>query len=174
MYLQQPHPSPPPKFTYENHIGKIKDPEVNKIHKGTFDSWVVCSDESVKYLPPEAPEAPDVYTSFHVYSKEEEKENHVFLLNSTIASMFAIPIGWRPINHTELVSPVLTLGNSFEHDHVAAKTTKNQIDYVFKHLTKQTPPAPMFFHNTTTSTHVHMSILKGEKKLKFSWTHSIY
>jgi hypothetical protein len=133
-----------PKFAFENEDGEIVDPNTYGVHKGKFDRWVVCFDQSVEYpgLPPN-----QFYTPISRQSKKE-KENHGFLLNSTIASMFAI--GWIPINNTELVSPVLTLGDY------------SQIEYVFEHLTKQTPPAPMFFHNTTTSTHVHMSIKNGE------------
>ncbi len=141
-----------PKFAFQD-SGEIRDPNTLKPHNGEFDRWVVCFDRSVIY-PGLAPKK--FYTSIgRGGPKEDEKikTNHRFLLNSTIASMLASPIGWIPLNHTELVSPVLTLGNY------------SQIDHVFEHLTMQTPPAPMFFHNTTTSTHVHMLIKNGKDNL---------
>jgi hypothetical protein len=145
-----------PKFAFQNEDGEIVDPNTadgaDSKHNVKFDRWVVCSDESVEYQG--SPK--QFYTSIGRPKEDEKiKTNHWFLLNSTIASMLASPIGWKPINNIELVSPVLTLGDY------------SQIEYVFEHLTKQTPPAPMFFHNTTTSTHVHMSIKNNEEQNVF-------
>jgi hypothetical protein len=118
------------------HDGSVYYTDANQV-------WMNTDDKGLRVLP--IPDLP--YTS--IYSLEIDGENKRFLLTDTIGSM--LKIQWRPINHIEIVSPVLGLGEY------------SQINNIFEQLTKQKqePPQPMFFHNATTSTHIHMSIWNG-------------